>query len=140
PTGAIDHDLVGRTVAARGSGSAGQIDIDPRHVGAAHVTDIDGVGAAAGRERDGFDAVHVHRNSGDIPGQLGPRAVGKDVDRLGDVGTIEQHRVASGLTFDDVVVIARIPHERVIAGAHQRDVAAVATGDEVVALAAEHDV
>ena len=65
-----------------------------------------------------------------------PSAVGRDVDVLGDIGAVEQHRVEAGLAFDGVVVVARVPHERVVARAHQRHVVAVAAVEEVVALAA----
>ena len=61
-------------------------------------------------------------------------AIGGDVDVLGDVGAVEQHRVDAGLAFDGVVVVARVPHEGVVAGAQQGDVVAVAAVDEVVAF------
>ena len=67
-------------------------------------------------------------------------AVGRDVDVLGDVGAVEQHRVEAGLAFERVVVVARVPDEGVVAGAHQRSVVAVAAVDQVVALAADEDV
>ena len=50
PLGAIDDDRVGRAVAGRGAGNGGEVDVDLRHVGAAHVVDIDRVGAAEGIE------------------------------------------------------------------------------------------
>ena len=46
-------------------------------------------------------------------------AVGRDVDVLGDVGAVEQHRVEAGLAFEGVVVVARVPDEGVVAGAHE---------------------
>ena len=42
--------------------------------------------------------------------------------------------------FERVVVVARVPDERVVAGAHAGRVVAVAAVDQVVALAAEEDV
>ena len=69
-----------------------------------------------------------------------PPAVGRDRDLLGDVGAVEQHRVEAGLALEGVVVVARVPDEGVVAGAHQGDVVAVAAVDEVVALAAEEEV
>ena len=44
------------------------------------------------------------------------------------------------LALERVVVVARVPDERVVAGAHQGDVVAVAAVDQVVALAAEEQV
>ena len=68
------------------------------------------------------------------------RAVGRDVDVLVDVGAVEQHRVGAGLALDDVAAVARVPDERVVAGAQQRHVVAAAAGDQVVAVAAEQHV
>ena len=48
-----------------------------------------------------------------------PAAVGRDVDVLGDVGAVEQQRVGAGLALDDVAAVARVPDERVVAGAEQ---------------------
>ena len=42
----------------------------------------------------------------------------RQVDLLGNVGAVEDHRVGTGLALDDVAAVARIPHERVVAGAH----------------------
>ena len=46
-------------------------------------------------------------------------AVGRDVDVLADVGAVEEHRVEAGLAFEGVVVVAGIPDEDVVAGAHE---------------------
>ena len=67
-------------------------------------------------------------------------AVREDVDVLGDVGAVEQHRVEAVLALDRVVVVARVPHEGVVARAHERGVVAVAAVDEIVALAADEQV
>ena len=61
----------------------------------------------------------------DVAGQPDPRAVGGDIDVLADVRAVELERVGTGLTFDDVAAVARIPDERVIARAEQRHVAPV---------------
>ena len=53
---------------------------------------------------------------------------------------LNSERVEAGLALDGVVVVARVPDERVVAGAHERGVVAVAAVDEVVALAAEEHV
>ena len=51
-------------------------------------------------------------------------AVGRDVDLLGDVGAVEQHRVGAGLALDGVAAVAGVPDERVVAGAQQGRVVA----------------
>ncbi len=53
------------------------------------------------------------------------------------VGAVEQQLVDPGLPFDDVVAVARLPLERVVAGAEKGDVVAVVAEHEVVAVAAE---
>ena len=77
---------------------------------------------------------------GDVAGEQDAPAVGGERDVFGDVGAVEQQRVEAGLTLDGVVVVARIPDEGVVAGAHQRGVVAVAAVDQVVALAADDEV
>ena len=64
----------------------------------------------------------------------------EDVDLLGGVGAVEEHRVEAVLAFEGVVVVARVPDEGVVAGAHEGGVVAVAAVDQVVALAADEDV
>ena len=71
---------------------------------------------------------------GDVAGEADAAAVGRDVDVLADVGAVEEHRVEAGLALDGVVVVAGVPDEGVVAGAHQGDVVAVAAVDQVVAL------
>ena len=66
-----------------------------------------------------------------------PVAVGGQVDLLGAVGTVEQHRVGAVLALDGVAAVARIPDERVVAGTQERDVVAAVAVDRVVAVAAE---
>ena len=63
-----------------------------------------------------------------------------DVEDLGAVAAVEQHRVGAVLALDDVAAVAGIPLERVVAGAEERDVVALLAVDEVVAVAAEQHV
>ena len=62
------------------------------------------------------------------------------LDALVAGAAVEQHRVGSGLAFDDVGAVARIPLERVVAGAQEGGVVALLAVDEVVAVAAEQHV
>ena len=52
------------------------------------------------------------------------------------VGAVEQHRVGAVLALDGVAAVARIPDERVVAGAEEREVVAAVAVDRVVAGAA----
>src|SRR5262249_16786261 len=113
---------------------------DGGDVGAGEVVDRDLVGAALGRHVDLLDAADVHGDGADVAGQPQPRAVGGDVDLLGDVGAVELQGVLAGLALDDVVAVAGVPHERVVAGAHLRRVVAGAAENLVVALAADQQV
>ena len=79
----------------------------------------DVVGAAEGVEVDGLDVVEVHDDVGDVAGEQRAPAVRRDVDVLGDDGAVEQHRVDAVLAFEGVVVVARVPDEGVVAGAHR---------------------
>ena len=137
--GAVDDDGVGRAVAgAAAARPRGRVDVGD--VGAGQVVDGDRVGAAEGVEVDLLDAVEVHR---DVPTSRVNRsaaAVGGEVDVLGDVGAVEEHRVDAVLAFDDVAAVAGVPHEGVVAGAQEGDVVAAAAVDEVVAVAADQRV
>ena len=75
---------------------------------------------------DLLDIVQVHGDGGDVAEKARALAVGRDVDVFADVGAVEQQRVDAGLAFDGVAAVARIPPERVVAGAEQRDVVAAA--------------
>ena len=76
----------------------------------------------------------------DVAGEAHPAAVRRDVDVLGDVRAVEQQRVGAGLALDGVAAVARVPLERVVAGAEERGVVALVAVDEVVAVAAEQHV
>ena len=65
----------------------------------------------------------------DVAGEAHPRAVGRDVDFLVDVGAVEHQRVVAGLALDGVAAVARVPDERVVAGAEQRRIVAGAADD-----------
>ena len=58
-----------------------------------------------------------------------PVAVRRQVDVLGDVGAVEAHRVGAGLALDRVAAVARIPDERVVTRAQQREVVAAVAVD-----------
>ena len=73
----------------------------------------------------------------DVAEEQGTAAVGRDVDVLGDVGAVEQHRVDAVAALDDVVAVARVPLEDVVAGADLGDVVAAVAVDEIVAVAAD---
>ncbi len=98
------------------------------------------VGAAQRVEVDGLDVVEVHRDVGDVADEERAPAVGGDVDGFGHDGAIEEHGVDARLAFERVVVVARVPDEGVVAGAHEGRVVAVAAVDEIVALAADEHV
>ena len=138
--GGLDDDVVRLGVTSTSADGGGQVEVELGHVGAGQVVDDGGVGAAEGVEVDAFDVVEVHRDVGDVAEEADPPAVGGHVDVLGDVGAVEQHPVEAGLALEGVVVIAGVPDEDVVAGAHQGLVVAVATVDQIVALAPEDDV
>ena len=76
----------------------------------------------------------------DVAHQAHPAVIGRDAHGLGDVGAVENQRIDAVLAFDDVAAVARVPYERVVAGAKQGCVVAPAAGDDVVAVAAEQRV
>ena len=61
--------------------------------GPGQVVDGDRVGPAEGVQVDPLDAVQVHDDGADVAGEPDPGAVGREVELLGDVGPVEQHRV-----------------------------------------------
>ena len=65
---------------------------------------------------------------------------GGEVDLLVGGGAVEHQRIHSGLAFDGVAAVARIPLEPVVAGAEQGGIVALVAVDEVVAVAAEQRV
>ena len=137
---AVDDHGVRRAVALAAARRRRQVEVDLLDVGAGEVVDRDGVGAAQGVELDVLDAVEVHGDVADVAEQPHPRAIGRDVDVLGDVGAVEHQRVGAGLALDGVAAVARVPDERVVAGAEQGHVVAAAAVDDVVAVAAEQRV
>src|SRR5262249_45375856 len=84
--------------------------------------------------------VKVHGDVGHVAGEAHPRAVGRDVDALGDVGAVELQGVLAVLALDDVAAVAGVPHERVVPRPQERHVVAAAAGHQVVAVAPEEGV
>src|SRR5262245_8549752 len=76
-----------------------------------------------------IDAVEVHGDGADIAGESHAAAVGRDVDLLVKVGAVEAERVGAVLALDDVAGVARVPDERIVAGAEQGCVVARAAVD-----------
>src|SRR5262245_53062680 len=113
-------------VALAGSRRRREVEGDPRDVGSGQVVDRDGVGTAQGIDLDMLDAVEVHDDGADVARKPRPLAVGRDVHVLADVGAIEHERIRAGLPLDDVAAVARVPDERVVAGAEQGRVVAAA--------------
>ena len=129
----------------RGAVIGAEVEIDLADIGPGHIVDRDVVGAAESVEVDVLDAVEVHRDVGDVAGEPGVAAIGRDVDVLVDIGTVEQQRVGTLAAFDGVAAVAGIPDEGIVAGAHIGDIIAAsadhgvvagAAGDGVVAVAA----
>ena len=106
-------------VAGRAADRAGEVDVDLRDVGAGQVVDGDGVGAAQRVEVDALDIVEVHDDVAEVAGEPHAPAVGRDVEDLGAVAAVEQHRVGAVLALDGVAAVARIPLEHVVAGAEE---------------------
>src|SRR5262249_49147313 len=135
--GGIHGHGVDRVVAGSAARHAGQIDLDFIDVGSGQIMDGDIVRAAERVEVDGLDVVEIHRDVGDVAEKSDPVAVGRDIDVFGDVGAVEQQRVAAGSAFNDVAAVARVPDERTLAGAQRREIVPAAADDQVVAGAAE---
>src|SRR5262249_52077524 len=133
PVGAVDDDVVVGAVAGGAPEGPGQVDVHAGDVRAAQVVDRDGVGAAEGVEVHGLDAVGVHDDAGDVARDPQVVPVRGEADFLGPGRAVEDHRVGPGLALDAVVAVAGVPDERVVAGAEERDVGAVAAVGEVVA-------
>ncbi len=138
--GAVDGHAIGRAVAHVTARCRREIDRDLGDAGAGEVADIDVVGAAESGEIDVLDAVEIHRDVGDVAGELHPAVVGRDADVLVDVGAVEYQRIGAVLAFDGVAAVARIPDEGVVAGAAEQRVVAAAAGDDVIAVAADQRV
>ena len=116
---------------------AGEVGVDAGDVGAGQVVDGDGVGAAEGVDVDVLDAGGVHGDGADVAEEPEPVAVGGQVEVLGAVGAVEEHRVGAVLALDGVAAVAGIPDEGVVAGAQQGEVVAAVAVDRVVTGTAE---
>src|SRR4030095_1330859 len=77
------------------------------------IVDDDGVSAPQGIELDSLHACDIHDDIGDVPREAQARAVGREVDQFGYVGSVEYEGVASPLALDQVVAVARVPNEGV---------------------------
>src|SRR5262249_52631269 len=97
--------------------------------------DGDVVRPARGIELDLLDAVQVHRDVGDVPGEEHSRAVSRDADVLVQVRAVEQQRVRASLALHVITAVTRVPDEGVVACAQQRHVRAAHTDHRVVATA-----
>src|SRR5262249_33686601 len=91
--GAFDDHGVGGAVADAATGRAGQVEVHRGHAAPGEVVDGDLINPALGSEVDLLDLVEVHGDAGDVAGEEDARAVRRDVDLLGDVGAVEEHRV-----------------------------------------------
>ena len=124
-------------VAGATAEGGGQVGVHVGDAGSGEVVDGDDVGTAEGVEVDLLDAVRVHRDGALGAEEAQAFTVRRQVDLLGDVGAVEQHRVGAGLALDGVAAVARIPDERVVAGAQERQVVPSVPVDRVVPVAAE---
>ena len=79
----------------------------------------------------------VHGDVADVAEEPEAVPVRGQVDALGGVGAVEQHRVGAGPASDGVAAVARIPDEGVVAGAQERQVVTPVPVDRVVPEAAE---
>ena len=93
----------------------------------------DRVGAAGRVEDDLLDVVEVHGHRGDVAEEADAAGVVRNGDVLDRAVAVEEHAVRAGLALERVEVVARVPDELVVAGAHQGEIVAVAAEDEVVA-------
>ncbi len=100
PSVPLTIDVVGRVVAGRAAERAGEVDVELLDVGSGQVVDGDDVGAAESVEVDPLDAVGVHGDVRDVAVEPEPVSVRRQVDLLGDVGAVEEHRVGAVLPLD----------------------------------------
>ena len=123
-----------------GPPTSAEVDLDLRDVRAGQVADGDVVGATERVEVDALDVVQVHRDRRHVAEEAHAPAVGEDVDVLGDVRAVEQHRVGAVLAFD-VSLPSPGSHWNMSSPAPMKaDVVALVAVDEVVAVAADQDV
>src|SRR5205807_734092 len=109
--GGVEGHRVGLAV----GGTVGpEVDLDLFDVGSGEVVDGDVVGAAQRVDVERLHTMHVHGDVADVAEQPDTRAVGRDVDVLGNIGAVEKQRVVAGLPFDGVAAVARVPDEGII--------------------------
>src|SRR5207245_1464581 len=122
------------------AGGGRQVDVDLLDRRSRQVVDGDGVGPAPGGDVDRLNAVGVHDDVGHVAGEPQPRAVGRQVDVLGNIGAVELQGVQARLALDGVATVTGVPHEGVITRAHQRHVVPGAAAHQVTAVAADEQV
>src|SRR5262249_27405471 len=137
---AVDDDRVGLTVAGATARRTRQVNVHASDVGARQVVDGDRIGAAERGDVDLLDPVDVHGHKADVAEQPQPAAVGRQVNVLIGSGAFDLQRIGATLAFDDIAAVARVPIERIVAGAHEGHVVAAATDDGVIAVAADQHV
>src|SRR5262249_54434296 len=114
-----------------------EIQVDLVYAGAGQVADRDDVGAAAGVDVHGLDVHEVQPDVVHVAGHHAGVAVGRDVDPLRDVRAVKHQTVRAGPIVghpvEEVVAVARVPYEDVVAGVADHRVVAGASGEDVVA-------
>ncbi len=131
---AVDVDIV-RLAITRPARGRSELDEDRGDACSGKIVDRDIIFASDRRDRDLLDAVEVHRDIADVAEEPDAAAVGRDVNVLVRVGSIELQCVNAILAFDDVAAVARIPGEPVVAGPQKSDVVAAPADHAVVAVA-----
>jgi hypothetical protein len=135
--GCIDDDTVGLAVARGAAEGAGEVDVHAADVGSGQAVDRDDVGAAESVEVDPLDAGGVHRDVAGVTEELEAASVRRHIDLLGCRGTVEHHRVGTGLALDDVAAVTGIPDKGVIAGAQPGQVVAPVAVDRILPVPAK---
>ena len=116
---------------------AGEIDVDLRQIGAGHVVDGDRVGPVERVDVDRLDAVEVHHDVAEVPGEVHPLADGRRRHDLVAGRAVEDERVEAPAAVDDVRAVARVPHEGVVALTEEGRVDTAVAVCNVVAATAE---
>src|SRR5262245_25413568 len=121
-----------------------QVEGDLLHVGSGQIVDCDVVGVLAlCLELDALDTVEIDGAPGTFEhsgGWLDGGAVGRNLDGLAAIFAAEVKCVEAGSALDNVIAVAGIPDERVVAVAEERCVGAFTSDDRIVAVSALEDV
>src|SRR5262249_31578868 len=124
----------------RSADYAAQIDIELGQIGAAQVPNVDQVSATQGVQVNSFDIVEVHHDVADVAREPHALAVGRHIELRGDVGAGEEPLIRAVAALDGIAAVARIPLERVVAGAEENRVVPLIAVDEVVAVTAQQSI